>query len=224
MGILKVKGNIIKHFNANVCTLNLIGKKNLLSCFLFGLLLGIIDTIYDQQMNIHFLLKKTIELLLIVLTLYVNYFDKRLSLPASFILGGIEGAFLLLVPKHNLVGLGLYKIIGYVSIPSFLYNVYQKEYEMVYFYKLIPIYIACIVFWIIEDKLVPEEISLRKLIDKILQSCVLLILLFFSKINTFNEKQRLFLIFPAIGWIGYTPVPIFSIIPKLVKYGIKYFE
>lgn len=191
----------------------------------FGFLLGVIDNIYDGDLKLSNLTKITIENLIIGLVIYMNYFSKKLSLPTSFILGGIEGLFILLKPDHNLVGNKLYKNIGYISIPNFFYNLFKNRNDLKKIKNIIPLYIICVIFWILEDKLVPEEVSFRKLIDKSFQAVIIFHLLKrLNKTHKFNNIQKDFLKFPGLGWIGYTPAPIMVILPKLLKYGIKYYE
>lgn len=180
--------------------------------FIYGILVKIVDDIIDlnifQSYNLFF------KFLLIVLTIYVIFFNAQLSNIASFTFT-IGGLIALIFIPHA-VSARIWKLIILLSIPKFLQNlqmvidIYNRltahEVKNLYYF-VIPVLIWSILFAIIEDILVPEEVGNRKLIDKFLQSMMMISFIltidFIAKKIHLKEDHKQLLVTLAYGWLGY---------------------
>jgi hypothetical protein len=189
--------------------------------FIYGILVKIVDDIIFFQC------------LLIMLTIYVIFFNTKLSTIASFTFT-IGGVIALIFIPHS-VSAAIWKLIILLSIPKFLQHL--KKVKDIYngstsldirnlYYFVLPVLIFSIVFSIIEDFLVPEETSNRKLIDKALQSIMmisfLLIINFIAKKINLKEDHKQLLITLAYGWLGYSLTSVIILIFLLTnnKYNV----
>ena len=181
--------------------------------FLYGILVKIVDDIIDfhifPQYSLFF------QFILILLTIYVVFYNKILSPIASitFTIGGILAFFFI---PHS-VNSNIWKIIILLSIPNCLKNITDmsdiynsletKEIKNL-FYFVFPLLFMATIFSIIEDILVPEEYSKTKIIDKTLQSIMMMIFIyilpFLAKKINLREDMREILQILAWGWMGYS--------------------
>lgn len=197
---------------------------NLIALF-YGILVKIVDDINDFQKFTEY--KVLTELFILLLTIYILYFNNFLSLIASciFTIGGL----IALIFCPHAVEAPIWKIIILLSIPKCLfyipkllqnYKTLKKTDITNLFYFVGPLFLLATVFSIIEDSLVPEEYSNKKLIDKIFQSVIMVtFLLFINRIAQkiqLNENIKESLIAIAWAWLGYalTSVIILSLILK----------
>lgn len=180
--------------------------------FLYGILVKIVDDIIDfhifPQYSLFF------QFILILLTIYVVFYNKILSPIASitFTLGGILAFFFI---PHS-VNSNIWKIIILLSIPNCLknitdmsdiYNSLETKDIKNLFYFVFPLLFMATAFSIIEDILVPEEYSKTKIIDKIFQSMMMMIFIYLlpflaKKINLREDIMEMLRIL-AWGWMGY---------------------
>ena len=180
--------------------------------FLYGILVKIVDDIIDfhifPQYSLFF------QFILILLTIYVVFYNKILSPIASitFTIGGILAFFFI---PHS-VNSNIWKIIILLSIPNCLknitdmsdiYNSLETKDIKNLFYFVFPLLFMATAFSIIEDILVPEEYSKTKIIDKIFQSMMMMIFIyilpFLAKKINLREDMREMLRILAWGWMGY---------------------
>jgi len=180
--------------------------------FLYGILVKIVDDIIDfhifPQYSLFF------QFILILLTIYVVFYNKILSPIASitFTIGGILAFFFI---PHS-VNSNIWKIIILLSIPNCLknitdmsdiYNSLETKDIKNLFYFVYPLLFMATAFSIIEDILVPEEYSKTKIIDKTLQSIMMMIFIYMlpflaKKINLREDIMEMLRIL-AWGWMGY---------------------
>jgi len=180
--------------------------------FLYGILVKIVDDIIDfhifPQYSLFF------QFILILLTIYVVFYNKILSPIASitFTIGGILAFFFI---PHS-VNSNIWKIIILLSIPNCLknitdmsdiYNSLETKDIKNLFYFVFPLLFMATAFSIIEDILVPEEYSKTKIIDKTLQSIMMMIFIYMlpflsKKINLREDIMEMLRIL-AWGWMGY---------------------
>ena len=180
--------------------------------FLYGILVKIVDDIIDfhifPQYSLFF------QFILILLTIYVVFYNKILSPIASFTftIGGILAFFFI---PHS-VNSNIWKIIILLSIPNCLknitdmsdiYNSLETKDIKNLFYFVFPLLFMATAFSIIEDILVPEEYSKTKIIDKTFQSIMMMIFIYIlpflaKKINLRKDMMEMLQIF-AWGWMGY---------------------
>ena len=161
--------------------------------------------------------------------IYFNYISNKFQV-VSIIAGGIGGCLLLLKSEFNGMNLQVYKKASLISIPKFFFNTFvlirkkknlkNSSYHKK-FLKYIPLYIKTAIFIYLEDKLVPEEISFRKLIDKLLQVVMTIYFLkyklkYYDKFIKNHINQVLF------GWMGAVIRSLLINLFKIIKYGIKY--
>lgn len=199
--------------------------------FIYGILVKIVDDIID--LNIFQSYSLFFQCLLIMLTIYVIFFNTKLSTIASFTFT-IGGVIALIFIPHS-VSATIWKLIILLSIPKFLQHL--KKVKDIYngstsldirnlYYFVLPVLIFSIVFSIIEDFLVPEETSNRKLIDKALQSIMmisfLLIINCIAKKINLKEDYKQLLITLAYGWLGYSLTSVIILIFLLTnnKYNV----
>ena len=189
--------------------------------FIYGILVKIVDDIID--LNIFQSYSLFFQCLLIMLTIYVIFFNTKLSTIASvtFTIGG--GIALIFIP-HS-VSATIWKLIILLSVPKFLQHL--KKVRDIYngstsldiknlYYFVLPVLILSIVFSIIEDFLVPEETGNRKLIDKSLQSIMMISFLltidFIAKKINLKKDHKQLLITLAYGWLGYALTSVIILI------------
>ena len=180
--------------------------------FLFGVLVNIVDDINDY--NIYKNLQTPFETILILLTIYVLFIDEKLSPIASsiFFLGGIIG--LLFAP--HIVDAPIWMAIIVLSVLPFLYTLSRlwtvrreiniKDWKNAVL-LILPLFLVSVVFSLIEDKLVPEEVSETKLVERVMQ-CILVSIFLYILPQVHNQYklsviQYQGLAIAAWGWLGY---------------------
>jgi len=198
--------------------------------FFYGVLTKIVDDINDMEILKDY--KLSFELLLLGLTLYVLFMNKSLSPLASgiFFLGGL----IALVFAPAAAEAEIWKLIIFISFFPFLYHlsnvhnlVQNTESKDIYnfLYISIPLFICATLFSLIEDRLVPEDNSYRKLIDKICQ--VVIVSLFLTFLPTMVEKVNLdayqenILRWSAFGWLGYCLMNVITLVVYFLMYPEK---
>ena len=180
--------------------------------FFYGILTKIVDDINDMEVLLDY--KLSFEILLLVLTLYVLFVDRCLSPLASsiFFLGGL----IAMVFAPAAVNADIWKLIIFLSFFSFMYHLsniqvlvknMKKKDIYNFLYISIPLFIGASFFSLIEDHLVPEDNSYRKLADKICQVVIVSIFLKFlpvlvAKVDL-DSYQEDILRWSAFGWLGY---------------------
>jgi len=181
--------------------------------FIYGILSNIIDYIYDSQLFLEY--KLWYESLFIILTLFFFLHNKYISFFGSglFVFGGIAG---ILFAPHAVDAL-IWKICIFISFPIFIYHLFNikllinsitnKDITQ-FIFNVMPIIVFSLLLALLEDYLVPEEYSNKKLYDKILQFIVLISFLYFlnySSISFFNDLtdiNKLILNTFTLAWFG----------------------
>ena len=183
----------------------------------FGLLVGLVDNMNDMGILPRF--KSTAEFALAALTAYILFMNAKMS-PIGSVVLGLVGLMCLLIRPH-IVDLPIWQLLIGMALPVLAYHIYEtvskvepiKPIEKKGLKNIVlPIYAGAGIFSLIEDWLVPEETSCRKLIDKSLQAVALLIGL--SKLgetarrNMLTPRLKDALKYPALGWFGAMLAPI----------------
>jgi len=189
---------------------------NKVVAFSIGFIIDQVDDLVDakeeltqMQTNTNYLL----QFILICLMVYIIYFNDDLSLVTAyvFVLGGLVGA--LFAP--NIVDATIWKIMIAIAIPKFIYTLYPtyttiKElnkkdmYNLIYW--ILPLFAGATLFSLLENKLIPEEFSDRKILDRFIQLSGLLLFIIFNKsiqekLNINNDHMKL-IMYSALGWLG----------------------
>jgi len=152
--------------------------------FIYGVLVKIVDDIYDNNFLLKY--KYFFVTTLLLLTAYIIFFTKELyilwtiALVGLGILGLIHPPLTDILPWKISVGLGL---IGFVyhcsSIKDFIFNLTAKDIIFLMFYAG-----SCGIAVLIEDKVLTEEYSKRKLSIRALGAILTIgILLYREKIK-----------------------------------------
>ena len=202
---------------------------------LLAAIIDIIDNYIDSPeplKNYQILFNYFLQFILIISIIYLVYINKKFGnlITIIFIIGGIVGY--LFAP--NIINSYIWIILILITIPNFIFNInnyiyFFKYINTSYFFKnyicfVIPLFLTAIIFSIIEDKLVPEEISYKKLIDRLFQLIMCLIFIFNSEliieyfhINKYIMNNILFLVY---GWLGYSIMSNITQINSLVTNNI----
>jgi len=157
---------------------------NAVLSFIYGVLVKIVDDIYDNNFLLKY--KYFFVTTLLLLTAYIIFFTKELyilwtiALVGLGILGLIHPPLTDILPWKISVGIGL---IGFIyhfsSIKDFIFNLNAKDIIFLMFYAG-----SCGIAVLIEDKVLTEEYSKRKLIIRSLGAVLTMgILLYREKIK-----------------------------------------
>ena len=179
--------------------------------FLYGIIISIIDYIYDSNILLDY---KTIsEGLFIGMTLFFFLSNRYISFFGSglFVVGGIVG--ILLVP--HAVDAFIWKSAIYLSIPFLLYHLItirslidQVPQEEIYqfLFQVLPIVVGALLLTLVEDYFVPEEYGDKKLYDKAFQCVVMTVFLYMLNYSSYFEHMtdtnKLILNISALVWLG----------------------
>ena len=179
---------------------------------LYGILVNFVDDMNDYNTAPH--LKLGLEIILAILTIYILYFTKELGFVAS-ILFSFGGLLYVLFASHVL-GPFIFKLIAALAIPPLLYHMSQKIqyiHENMRFLKLLGAFSIVAGFLIIlEDKMIPEEFSYRKIAERTFQLILAIaILVYIDKFNL-TKTQTSSISWVVYGWIGYTVAKIATMI------------
>ena len=171
---------------------------------LYGILVNFVDDMNDYNTAPH--LKLGLEIILAILTIYILYFTKELGFVAS-ILFSFGGLLYVLFASHVL-GPFIFKLIAALAIPPLLYHMSQKIqyiHENMRFLKLLgALSIVAGFLIILEDKMVPEEFSYRKIAERTFQLILAIaIIVYIDKFNL-TKTQTSSISWVVYGWIGYT--------------------
>ena len=179
---------------------------------LYGILVNFVDDMNDYNTAPN--LKLGLEIILAILTIYILYFTKELGFVAS-ILFSFGGLLYVLFASHVL-GPFIFKLIAALAIPPLLYHISQKIqyiHENMRFLKLLgALSIVAGFLIILEDKMVPEEFSYRKIAERTFQLILAIaIILYIDKFNL-TKTQTSSISWVVYGWIGYTVANIATMI------------
>ena len=154
---------------------------NALLSFIYGVLVKMVDDIYDNNILLKY--KYVFISALLLLTAYIIFFTKDLYiLWAPALVGlGIIGLFhpplIDILPWKLSVCIGL---IGYIyhfsRIKAVTYNLSKKDIIFLIFYASI-----CSIILLMEDKFITEEYSERKLAIRVLGALLTLVILLYSE-------------------------------------------
>ena len=179
--------------------------------FIYGILLKIIDDIYDSNIFLDY--KLITDVTVIGLTLFFFLYDRFVSFFGSglFAIGGVAG--LILIPRS--VNAKIWLSLIYLAIPIFIYHLFNldsltallmPEDITQFLFTVVPIIVVSLILMLIEDYLVPEEYGNKKLYDKLFQvtatGSFTYLLNFSSYFSDMTDKNRLVLNIFFIGWLG----------------------
>jgi hypothetical protein len=188
---------------------------------IYGILINIVDTIHDSNILLDY--KPITDSILIGMTLFFFLYDRIISIFGSglFTIGGIVG--LILIPRS--VNAKIWLSLIYLSIPIFIYHLFninhllenlQIEDILQFIFTVIPIIVIALLLALVEDILIPEEYSTRKIYDKTFQVIVMLSFLYFVNFSSYfsdlTSKNRLVLNVFASVWLGYAIACTISLI------------
>ena len=187
--------------------------------YFLALVGGILSNIVDQIIDSEILTKYEFisECLFIGIVVCALLYDKYVSFFVSglFSVGGILG---LLLAPHSVNAL-VWQISTFVCIPFFIYHLLNYRnilmdlsYDDInsFFYFVIPAVALLLLFALLEDYLVPEEYSKKKLLDKAFQTLSMILILYITNFTSLiketylkNSKisRMIFNIF-ILGWLG----------------------
>jgi len=171
---------------------------------LYGALVNFVDDMNDYNTAPN--LKLGLEIILAILTIYILYFTKKLGFVAS-ILFSFGGLLYVLFASHVL-GPFIYKLISALAIPVMLYHISQNIHyiqENIRFLGLLGLSSIVAGFLIIlEDKMIPEEFSHRKIFERSFQLLLATLILMYIDKFKLTEGQTSAILWVVYGWIGYT--------------------
>lgn len=186
----------------------------------YGALVNIVDDINDYNTAPH--LKLALEIILAILTIYILYFTKKLGFVAS-ILFSSGGLFYMLFASHVL-GPFIYKLIPALAIPPLFYHISQNFHyiqENLRFLGLLGLSSIVAGFLIIlEDKMVPEEFSYRKIAERTFQLILAIAILVYIDTLELTENQTSAISSVVSGWAGYTIANIATMLYLMFWLGL----
>jgi hypothetical protein len=189
--------------------------------FIYGVLIKIIDDIYDSNLFLDY--KLITDVAVIGLTLFFFLYDRIISFFGSglYTIGGITG--LIIIPRS--VDANIWRILIYLAIPIFIYHLFNldsltallmPEDITQFLFTVMPIIVVSLILMLIEDYLVPEEYGNKKLYDKLFQviatGSFIYFLNFSSYFSELTDKNRLILNIFFIGWLGNVIVSTFMLL------------
>ena len=189
--------------------------------FLYGVLVNFVDDMNDYNKTHN--LKSWLEIILAILTIYILYFTKKLGFTTS-VLFSFGGLLYVLFASHVL-GPFIFRLVAALAVPPMLYHISQNiQYvqDNLYFLGLLASssVIAGILI-LLEDKMVPEEFSYRKIFERIFQLLLaVLILMYIDKLGL-TESQSAAISWVAYGWAGYTVANIATMMYLMFWLGLS---
>ena len=193
---------------------------NALISFIYGALVKIVDDIYDNNILLKY--KYVFVTALLLLTTYIVFFTKDLYILwiiALGIMGSIVGLFhaplIDILPWKLSIMIGLTGFIyRFSSIKAFVFNFNVKDIIFLIIYLGL-----CGIAILIEDKVITEEYSKRKLIIRLLGALFTLGILFYrekiKKIVDVSDSTYDIFIWTRIQDLGYVLCSIMVIIYHL---------
>ncbi len=189
--------------------------------FIFGVIVNIVDDINDYHIYKEW--QFSFELILLLLSVYILFLNKRLSSIASiiFFVGGVCG----FIFAPHIIAAPIWKKIIALSVLPFLYtlkNVWeQREKINIRDWKnavfiIVPLFIFSTLFSLIEDTFVPEEVSKTKIVDRLFQCVMVAGCIYY--LPRLQNKYHLSLFqyrglnVAAWGWLGYALASVIGII------------
>jgi len=185
--------------------------KNSYIAFLFGVLSNLVDDVIDVGLFPR--LRLPLQVLLLMFSGYVLYFNKSLSPVAAFTFG--LGGIIACILAPDAVDAPIWKGIIAISLPALIYYSFQvpgyvssldsqSVNNLVYF--VLPLFVFGVVFSVIENRLVPGEYSAIKLVDKSIQVVAtggfLLAIDYISRWLDLTKGVRDVLVWLSAGWFG----------------------
>ena len=187
-----------------------------LIAFLYGSASFIADLIADSTIFVNY--KLLSEIVFTVLTLYFIFYNKYISFFISAVYS--IGALVSYLFAPHIVDALVWKISIYLSIPVFLYHLFNyknllkdlsNENLQAFFFFVVPAIIGLMLLALFEDYLVPEEYGTKKLIDKMLQTVMVMVLLYITNFTSYIKEKYLkgspeslmMLNSFLLGWFGY---------------------
>lgn len=193
-----------------------------LASFLLGVIIDIVDDYVDNEKPLkkhQILANYILQVILIFSIVYLVYIDKKFSdiITLIFILGGLIG--FLFAP--NIIDSEIWIILILIVIPKFILNI-TKYIEFIktmllrdkkYFMKnyvcfVLPLFLIAIIFSLIEDKIIPEETSYRKIFDRFFQLVMCIIFILYSNLMATYlniDKNIIYnMLFLVYSWLGFS--------------------
>ena len=180
--------------------------------FIYGFIMNILDDIYDMSIFQNY--KLLFECIFLIISVYILFLrdDIGLILTLVCVIGSIVG---ILFANHvvNDPAWVISMILGVIGI-FYHFDLIKKnmnEISKLNYKKILKFLIPSLTFVIalclIEDKLVPENLSKRKIIDRIIQIILFVILIInISKLDKYLEHNNFLkkiILYSSYGWLGY---------------------
>jgi hypothetical protein len=197
--------------------------------FLYGMLIKIVDDLIDLEFKSTALLVNityVLEIVLICITIYIIYFNKDLGiyLALLFVFGGIVGY--LFYP--HLIDAPIWVVLILIAIPKliieidmileYIQNITENDLHDILFF-LGPLIVGCTIFALVEDKLVPEEVSNKKIYARSIQ--IISIMLFLKYYENFIDFLGINKNYPMVIFVAYPHLGYF-ITGLIIALSIKY--
>ena len=189
--------------------------------FLYGVLVNFVDDINDYNTAPN--LKLGLEIILAILTIYILYFTNKLGFVTSVLFS--FGGLLYVSFASHVLGPFIFRLVASLAIPPMLYHISQNmQYvqDNLYFLGLLgsSSVIAGILI-LLEDKMVPEEFSHRKIVERCFQLLLaMLIPMYIDKLGL-TENQTDAISWVAYGWAGYTVANIATMLYFMFWLGLS---
>ena len=202
--------------------------KYYISSFAYGFIVDMIDNLNDNSCS-SFTdknLKYFLHIFAILVLLYYIYIHKKYSdlISLFFIFGGLIGFFF----SKNTINKSIWLILIFINIPNFIlnfdnyiyfiYNCDEKIMSNIIFF-LFPLSIFTISYCLIENKLIPQEYSSNKLIERIIIFFIYVLVIKykfylkkFFRITNFIFKNLIIIIYFNLGYYAS------SIIDQLINF------
>ena len=170
---------------------------------LYGILVCFVDDMNDSGTTPH--LKLVFEIILALLTVYIFYFTKNLGFVTSFLF--FFGAIVYILFAPDVLSSNIFRIMVALSFPPMVYhlvhNIPHIEDNLYFISIVIGTFVIGSILTIIEDKLVPEEFSYRKILERVFQLLLSILSIVYIDTLQLSTNQTEAISWVLYGWGGY---------------------
>lgn len=188
--------------------------------FLYGVLVNFVDDMNDYNTTHN--LKVVLEIILAILTIYILYFTNKLGFVTS-VLFSLGGLMYVLFASHVL-GPFIFRLVAALAVPPMVYHIsqnFQYVQDNLYFLGLLGCSsVVTGILILLEDKMVPEEFSYRKIVERCFQLLIAMSIPMYIDTLGFTENQTDAISWVAYGWAGYTVANIATMIYLMFWLGL----
>lgn len=171
--------------------------------FIYGVLTNFVDDMNDY--NTISKVKIGLESILAILTIYILYFTKKLGFVTSVLFSFGSMIYIFFAP--DVLSSNIFRLLAALSFPPMFYHLYENLHLIKnnqYFLRILTYsFVVGGIFIIIEDKMVPEEFSYRKLFERIFQLLLMILILMYINKLELTPDQTDAISWIAYGWSGY---------------------